>query len=76
MTWEAEVNDRMSETPSDHLPNSPPIQLDEEDGNVGNQEYVSPPPTTALHSQRIVVGECSVLLATLVVMLLAKNMEY
>lgn len=33
-TWEEDVNDRVSETPSNHLPNSPSILLDEDDDNV------------------------------------------
>lgn len=38
-TWEA-VNGRVSETQSDHLPNSPPIPLDEDNGNVGDLQYI------------------------------------
>ena len=36
LTWEANINDQVSETPSNHLPNFLPIPLDKDDGNVGD----------------------------------------
>ena len=62
LTWEANINDQVSETPSNHLPNFLPIPLDKDDGNVGDQEYVTLPLASASHFQGTVVGEGSILI--------------
>lgn len=61
-TWQEDTgtNERVQETQRDRLPSSPPIAVDEDDGDVGDPEHVTPPPGIAHDSQGSVGGEGSV----------------